>query len=134
MGKLKNSDIINHFDDDKDDGLKISIQIVPEVEHCIILTLKGYIDTYNNLFLSKQIAKIRGSHFNKLIFDCTSLSYMSSTGIGAFISIWSDLKKTGGNLVTFGMSDKVIEPIRLLGFIEYFNVKNNVKEAIEFFS
>ena len=78
-----NNNIIPGFDEEKDDSLKISLDKVSDLPNCIRIYLNGYIDTYNSNFFQKKIAKVIEAGFINIIFNCTALTYVSSTGIGS---------------------------------------------------
>lgn len=126
--------IVPDFDKEKDNYLKISLQRLPSVQGGIIIYLNGYIDTYNSVFFQKQVTKVIDAGFKNLIFNCASLSYVSSTGIGTFTVFLKLLKPKGGDLVFLEMQPKVNEVLQLLGFSEFFTVKKTTEEAIACFS
>ena len=129
-----NNNLIPGFNDEKDDSLKISLEKVESVDNCIILYLNGYIDTYNSAIFQKRVAKVVEAGFVNLIFNCTSLNYVSSTGIGALTSFQKIVKPKGGDIVLFEIQSKVYEVFQLLGFSQFFNIKETQEEAIEFFN
>ena len=130
---MTNNDIVSGFDDEKDDSLKISIQKIVEIQGCLVLYLSGYIDTYNSNYFQKRIQKAIDSGFTKLIFQCGSLNYVSSTGIGSFTAFLKGVKPKGGDLVLLDIQPKVYEVFQLLGFSQFFNIKDNLEESINFF-
>ncbi|MFW6223263.1 MAG: STAS domain-containing protein, partial [Spirochaetota bacterium] len=69
----------------------------------------------------------------KLIFHCSGLNYVSSTGIGSFTAFLQAVKPRGGDLVLLEIQPKVYEVFQLLGFSQFFNIKDNLDEAVEFF-
>ncbi len=129
-----NNNLIPGFNDERDDSLKISLEKVENVDNCIILYLNGYIDTYNSQIFQKRVAKVVDAGFINLIFNCTSLNYVSSTGIGALTSFQKMVKPKGGDIVLFEIQSKVYEVFQLLGFSQFFNIKETQEEAIEFFT
>ena len=129
-----NNNLIPGFNDERDDSLKISLEKVENVDNCIILYLNGYIDTYNSQIFQKRVAKVVDAGFINLIFNCTSLNYVSSTGIGALTSFQKMVKPKGGDIVLFEIQSKVYEVFQLLGFSQFFNIKETQEEAIEFFN
>lgn len=131
---MNNNDIVPGFDEEKDDSLKIKLQQVQEVEGCLILYLTGYIDTYNSNFFQKRVTKAVEAGYTKLIFNCGGLNYVSSTGIGSFTAFLKAVKPRGGDLVLLEIQPKVYEVFQLLGFSQFFNIKDNLNEAVEFFS
>jgi len=128
-----NNDIVNGFDDEKDDSLKIKLQEVNEVEGCLILYLTGYIDTYNSNYFQKRVQKAIEAGFIRLVFQCNGLNYVSSTGIGSFTAFLKSVKPRGGDLVLLEIQPKVYEVFQLLGFSQFFNIKDNLDDSINFF-
>jgi anti-anti-sigma factor len=128
-----NNEIVFGFDDEKDDSLKITLQKIDEIEGCLVLSLSGYIDTYNSNFFQKRIQKAIESGFVRLIFHCKGLNYVSSTGIGSFTAFLKSTRARGGDLVLVEIQPKVYEVFQLLGFSQFFNIKDTLTAAIDFF-
>lgn len=128
-----NNDIVPGFDDEKDDSLKIRLQKVDSVDTCLTLFLTGYIDTYNSNFFQKRVNKAIDSGYIRLIFNCGGLNYVSSTGIGSFTAFLKSVKPRGGDIVLLEIQAKVYEVFQLLGFSQFFNIKDNSDEAVSFF-
>ena len=130
---MNNNSIIPGFDEEKDDSLKIRLEKIDEVEGCIVLFLNGYIDTYNSSFFQKRVSKVVESGFNRLIFNCGALNYVSSTGIGSFTAFLKTVKPKGGDVVLLEIQPKVYEVFQLLGFSQFFNIKDSLADSIDFF-
>ena len=128
-----NNEIVSGFDDEKDESLKIKLQQVPGVEGCLVLTLNGYIDTYNSNYFQKRIQRVVDAGYIRLIFHCEGLNYVSSTGIGSFTSFLKAVKPRGGDLVLLEIQPKVYEVFQLLGFSQFFNIKGTMEESVDFF-
>ena len=131
---MKNNHIVPGFDDEKDESLKIKIQKVDEVEGCLVLYLEGYIDTYNSNYFQKRIQKAIEKGFIRLIFQCGGLNYVSSTGIGSFTAFLKAVKPRGGDLVLLEIQPKVYEVFQLLGFSQFFNIKDSLDDSVGFFN
>ena len=130
---MTNNDIVPGFDDEKDESLKIRLQTVDGVEGCLILFLSGYIDTYNSNYFQKRIQRAIEKGFIRLIFQCSGLNYVSSTGIGSFTAFLKAVKPQGGDLVLLEIQPKVYEVFQLLGFSQFFNIKDNLEDSVAFF-
>jgi anti-anti-sigma factor len=130
---MANNDIVNGFDDEKDDSLKIKLQKINEIEGCLVLYLTGYIDTYNSNYFQKRVQKAVEAGYIRLIFQCGGLNYVSSTGIGSFTAFLKLVKPRGGDLVLLEIQPKVYEVFQLLGFSQFFNIKDNLTDSITFF-
>jgi anti-anti-sigma factor len=128
-----NNDIVPGFDDEKDESLKIKLQRANEVEGCLVLYLTGYIDTYNSNYFQKRVLKAIEAGFIRLVFHCGGLNYVSSTGIGSFTAFLKGVKPRGGDLVLLEIQPKVYEVFQLLGFSQFFNIKDNLDESVNYF-
>ena len=128
-----NNTLVPGFDEEKDDSLKISLEKLESVNSGLKIYLNGYIDTYNSNFFQKKISKVVDAGFINLIFNCSALNYVSSTGIGSFTSFLKMLKPKGGDIVLLDIQPKVYEVFQLLGFSQFFNIKSSSEEAIAFF-
>ncbi len=129
-----NNALIPGFDNEKDDSLSIVIRKAEGVQNGIFVYLSGYIDTYNSSFFQKQVSKIIEAGFINLIFNCSALNYVSSTGIGSFTVFLKMVKPKGGDVLILEIQPKVYEVFQLLGFSQFFNIKNTAEEAIAFFT
>ena len=129
-----NNTLVPGFNNERDDSLTISLRKAENVKHGIFVYLTGYIDTYNSGFFQKQMTKVIEAGFVNLIFNCSSLNYVSSTGIGSFTVFLKVVKPKGGDVVLLEIQPKVYEVFQLLGFSQFFNIKNTAEEAVEFFN
>ncbi|MCF0242757.1 MAG: STAS domain-containing protein, partial [Treponema sp.] len=93
---INSNSLIPGFDDEKDDSLKISLDKNDNVPKGVFIYLNGYIDTYNSNFFQKKITKIVEAGYVNLIFNCSALNYVSSTGIGSFTFFLKLVKPKGG--------------------------------------
>lgn len=130
---MNNNDIVPSFDEEKDESLRIKLEKIDGIEGCLVLYLSGYIDTYNSNFFQKRINRAVESGFIKLIFNCGGLNYVSSTGIGSFTAFLKAVKPRGGDLVLLEIQPKVYEVFQLLGFSQFFNIRDTLDDAISNF-
>lgn len=131
---MTNNDIVPGFDDEKDDSLKIKLQKLDNVDGGLVLFLTGYIDTYNSNSFQKRVHLAIEAGYTRLIVHCAGLTYVSSTGIGSFTAFLKAVRPRGGDLVLLEIQPKVYEVFQLLGFSQFFTIKDNLEEAAEFFS
>ena len=128
-----NNDIVPGFDDEKDESLKIRLQKVPDVEGGLVFILNGYVDTYNAHYFQNRIQRAIEAGFIRLIFNCSGLNYVSSTGIGCFAAFLKAVKPQGGDMVLIEVQPKVYEVLQLLGFSQIFNIHAELSESVSFF-
>ena len=130
---MNNNDLVSGFNDEKDDSLKISLEKVDAVDNAILVILNGYIDTYNSVYFQKQVNKIVGNGFVNIVFNCSNLNYVSSTGIGSFTAFLKLVKPKNGDIDLLNIQPKVYEVFQLLGFSHFFNIKETIEDAINHF-
>ena len=133
MHMANNNEIVSGFDIESDDSLKIRLQKINSLKGCLILYMAGYIDTYNSNLFQKRVTKAIDAGYKRLIFHCGNLTYISSTGIGSFTHLLKTVKPRDGELVLLEIQPKVYEVFQLLGFSQFFNIKDNLDDAISFF-
>jgi len=129
-----NNDIVPGFDDEKTEGLRIRLQRIEDVPACLLLYLTGYIDTYSSNYFQKCVAKAIDAGNVRLIFDIANTGTISSVEIGCYTAFLKAIKPKGGDLVLLRMKPKTYEVYQLLGFSNFFNIKENLDEAISFFT
>ena len=129
---INNNNLVSGFNDEKDDSLKISLERIDTVKGGLCIYLNGYIDTYNSNFVQKKIQKVVDAGYINLIFNCSSLNYVSSTGIGSFTAFLKLVKPRGGDIVLLNIQPKVSEVFQLLGFSQFFNQRYARKCACVF--
>jgi anti-sigma B factor antagonist len=94
-----------------------------------ILALIGEIDASSSIELDLAIAKSVGEGFNKILIDCSSLEYISSAGLGVFMSYIEEFKDKNIKMVLFGMSEKVANTFEILGLNELLKISADKSQA-----
>lgn len=125
--------LISKLNGDKDDCVKITVEEFSEIDRGILVNLNGYIDTYNSTYFQNQMLKVLECGYINIVFECSKLSYMSSSGIGAFIFLINKVKLSNGHIILLSVNDKINEVLQLLGFSQFFNLLDSKEDAIKFF-
>ncbi len=94
-----------------------------------IITLIGEIDASSSIELDLAIAKSVGEGFTKILVDCHSLEYISSAGLGVFMSYIEEFKDQNIRMVLFGMSDKVANTFEILGLNRLLDIEKDKAQA-----
>lgn len=122
-------DLLKSLLETKDDSILIDLKILGDI---LLVKLTGYIDTYNSNYFINQINKILENGAYKIIFDCSGVSYISSTGIGSFVIVLKTVKSHGGEVVILKIAPRVYEVFALLGFSQFFKIVDTLEDAITF--
>jgi len=130
---MNNNDIVPGFDEERDESLRIKLQRIDGIAAALVLYLSGYIDTYNSNFFQKRINRAVETGYTKLIFNCSGLTYVSSTGIGSFTAFLKAVKPRGGDIVLLEIQPRVYEVFQLLGFSQFFTIRDTLDDAVQYF-
>ena len=96
-----------------------------------IINIKGDLDASSAILLDQEIEKVLNFNTNKLMIDCTELNYISSAGLGVFMSYIQDFKEKNIKMVLYGLSEKVKNVFKILGLDSILPIVENKNEAIK---
>lgn len=71
----------------------------------LFVNLQGDLDINSNKEFKEKVNSVQG--IKKIIVNCENLSYIDSTGLGAFISIYKHIKEKGEKLVITGLKPHI---------------------------
>jgi anti-sigma B factor antagonist len=94
-----------------------------------VIALIGEIDASSSIELDLAIAKSVGEGFTKILVDCHSLEYISSAGLGVFMSYIEEFKDQNIKMVLFGMNEKVANTFEILGLNELLKIEKDKSQA-----
>lgn len=109
----------------------VDIRITEET-NLKLISVSGEIDASSSIELDNALNSASETHQNILI-DLSGLDYISSAGLGVFISYLDDFKKKGVSLVMYGLQEKVSEVFAILGLQQLMNIKSTEEEARKVF-
>lgn len=124
----------NFFKELNDSQKEISIEenYFNNSEFFVLLTVKGSLDTYNSTEFMDIITKFCQLKTRKvLVINIKEVSYMSSTGIGAFVQLNKFTAAEDIKLYIMGIQKNVDEVFSLLGFKSFFNYIVDLKDIKE---
>ena len=99
-----------------------------------IIAVIGEIDASSSIELDLAIAKSVGEGYTRLLVDCSALEYISSAGLGVFMSYIEEFNEKGIKMVLYGMSERVENTFQILGLNELLSIakdKVGAKEMIK---
>ena len=71
----------------------------------LFVDLQGDLDINSNKEFKEKVNSVQG--VKKIIVNCENLSYIDSTGLGGFISIYKNIKEKGEKLVITGLKPHI---------------------------
>ena len=96
----------------------------------LTLLLDGELDASSAIVLDTELAKPEILTYRKVLVDCSKLSYISSAGLGVFISHLQPLQDKEVKLVFFNMQEKVFNVFEILGLDALMTIVPTHAEAL----
>lgn len=94
-----------------------------------IIAIDGDVDASSSIRLDEALAKAVEEGQQHILIDCINLNYISSAGLGVFMSYIEELKGKNIRMVLFGLSDKVKNVFVVLGLDQLLNIKDTKDQA-----
>lgn len=109
----------------------IGAEITVEQEGDVYVAhIDGRLDASTTPVVEKKVQKLLET-VSKLLFDFTDVSYLSSAGMRLLLSTSKKMHAKGGKIAFFGMSDDVLEIIKMAGFERVLSLASSKKEALK---
>jgi anti-sigma B factor antagonist len=99
-----------------------------------ILSLSGFLDAHTAPEFEKAIQQEFDAGNIRLIADCGGLTYISSAGLGVFMSFIEDIRGAGGDLKICNLTPKVAQVFEILGFDSIFEMVPTADDAAKRFA
>lgn len=93
------------------------------------MAIIGEIDASSSIDLDLAIAKSLSEGYTRILVDCSALEYISSAGLGVFMSYIEEIKEKNHHLVIFGLKDKVAHTFNILGLDQMLDIVATKEEA-----
>ena len=106
------------------------VKISTSIEnHIITLAIDGEIDASSSIELDSALGKALEQAEQRVFIDGSNLHYISSAGLGVFMSYLEDIKKRQIDLVIFGLTEKVHNVFGILGLDQLLVIVNTIDDA-----
>jgi anti-sigma B factor antagonist len=112
------------------EGEKLSITI-EERGPVSVLVLAGFIDRHTIELVDKTLKGLLEKNRPRIVVDCAELTYISSNGMGVFISYVNKARNMGGDIRFCSMRDIAKTVITMLGLHRLFEVFEHRDAAVE---
>lgn len=98
-----------------------------------IIRLGGYLDAHTAPQFEASIEEEMGAGHHRIVVDCAELTYISSAGLGVFMSFIEEARELGGDIKVCALQPKVESVFEVLGFTEIFDITENAESAVSRF-
>lgn len=95
------------------------------------ISVEGEADASSAINLDKAIREAFDEGHQTILIDCTNLNYISSAGLGVFMSYIEEISSNSINFILFGLSEKVLKVFGILGLDQLLNIKESKEEALQ---
>lgn len=99
-----------------------------------IIYLNGFLDAHTASELENVIEQSINEKRYKILVNFENLEYISSAGLGVFMSFIEEIRDKGGDIKMARMNDKVFSIFDLLGFPMLFDIHKDEDFIISKFS
>jgi anti-sigma B factor antagonist len=107
------------------------IEIHKDIENnYLLITVEGEADASSAIHLDNSIKESIEEDHKIILVDCTKLNYISSAGLGVFMSHIGEIEEKEINFILFGLSEKVMNVFNMLGLDQLLTIKSNKEEVL----
>ena len=95
------------------------------------IKVKGEIDALSAIKLDEVIKAEIDSNKCNLFIDCSELNYISSAGLGVFMSHLKTLEESENKMVLYNLSEEVYSTFEILGLHHIMDIVPDENEALK---
>lgn len=96
----------------------------------LIITIEGSIDSKTASEVQQKILEATVDCDN-VIIDFTKVDFVSSAGLRVLLMVYRQLKVKNGKVILVGVSEEIMEVMSMTGFINFFEIIDTVKNALD---
>jgi anti-sigma B factor antagonist len=96
-----------------------------------LLALEGYLDAHTAPDFEKAVQTEFEAGRVRMLVECSRLTYISSAGLGVFMSFIEEIREAGGDIKICGLAPKVFQVFDILGFSALFDIVPDLPAAIQ---
>ncbi len=99
-----------------------------------IIALEGFVDAHTAPQFENAIQSEIEAGRHRIVVNCEKLNYISSAGLGVFMSFIEEVREIGGDIKICGLAPKVKHTFEILGFQDIFEMLDDEPTAVERFN
>lgn len=102
------------------------------INNLILIEPVGELDASCSVQMDNELARAIAENTKGIVINCNGLEYISSAGLGVFISYINELEQKNQKLVFCNMSDKIKHVFEMVGIGQLVKIVSNQELAIEY--
>jgi anti-anti-sigma factor len=99
-------------------------------EDIAVLGVKGRLDVSSSKLLEERLLAVTGAGTNRIVVDCSELSYISSSGLQVLLLAAIRAKDARGKIVLCSLQDQIKQVLDVAGFSAIFSIYSSRDEAL----
>lgn len=99
-----------------------------------IIALEGFVDAHTAPNFETAIQSELEAGNVRIVVDCSKLNYISSAGLGVFMSFVEEVRDQDGDIKISGLAPKVRHTFEILGFHDLFEMTESLDSALSSFT
>ncbi|TVR78433.1 MAG: anti-sigma factor antagonist [Chitinophagaceae bacterium] len=103
--------------------------VLEEDGNIFFINIIGSLDASSSIDLDNLFVKCLDEKKCRIIVNCEKLEYISSAGLGVFISHFEDIKEKGGFIVFCNLNNSVQSVFEILGLDQVFRISPDIPVA-----
>jgi len=103
-------------------------------EDLSIISLEGYLDAHTAPQFEQAVQSEVDAGRYRIIVSCEKLTYISSAGLGVFMSFIEEIREKGGDIKICGLIPKVKQVFEILGFPAIYDILDDFPAAVRRFA
>ncbi|MES2730798.1 MAG: STAS domain-containing protein [Bacteroidota bacterium] len=94
-----------------------------------VISIDGDLDASSSILLDNALKEATIQGEKKILVDCRRLNYISSAGLGVFMSYLQEFENNHTSLILFGVSIKIKDVFQILGLDQLLTIAVSKEEA-----
>jgi anti-sigma B factor antagonist len=99
-----------------------------------VIQLEGFVDAHTAPQFERAVQAECDAGRQRIIVNCEKLNYISSAGLGVFMSFIEEVRAQGGDIKICGLTPKVRHTFEILGFQDIFEMLDDLPAAVARFA
>ena len=107
--------------------MKVSIRKGEEASQ--LVELEGELDFHSSPQVRSELAKLADQQTPKILVDLKKVQYIDSSGLATFVELFQKMKRYGGKLALFNLSESVRSVFEIAKLDSIFKLARSEQEA-----
>ena len=106
----------------------VEVKVQLTHEHALIV-VNGELDASSSIHLDEAMQQAAAANIRAILVDCKDLTYISSAGLGVFMSYIQELEAKDIRFILFNMNETVYKTFEILGLHQLLTIVDTEEDA-----